>query len=101
MAYNADDQKQVKKARKDAAQQEAMRLDVIRGVMQTAAGRIWIYGFLDRCHCFATSFVQGAPDSSAFREGERNIGLQLLADVQSSAPDLYLLMIREAKDTAS
>ncbi len=101
MGYDANDEKQVKKARKKAEQDDALRLDVIRNVMQTAIGRAWIYGLLERCHCFSTSFIQGAPDASAFREGERNIGLQLLADVQSASPDLYLTMIQEAKSASA
>lgn len=101
MAYNADDEKQVKKARKDAEFNDALRLDVIKNVMSAPAGRRWMYGLMEMCHCFHTSFIAGAPDATAFREGERNIGLQIIADVQSASPDLYLTMIQEAKGTSS
>lgn len=100
MGYDANDEKQVSKARKQAAFDDALRLDVIKNVMNSIPGRSWVYGLLDRCHCFSTSFIAGAPDASAFREGERNIGLQLLIDVQNAAPDLYLTMIQEAKSSA-
>ncbi len=100
MPYNADDEKQVKKAKQDSEFNDALRLDVIRGVMGTPGGRKWMYGLLEMCHCYHTSFMPGQPDTSAFREGERNIGLQLLADVQSAAPDLYLTMIQEAKGSS-
>ncbi len=101
MAYNADDEKQVKKARKQAQFDEALKLDVIKGVMGTIPGRQWIYDMLNSAHMFHTTFILGSPDGSAFAEGERNHGLRLLVDVQNAAPDLYLLMVQEAKGTAS
>lgn len=101
MGYDANDEAQVKKARKNAEQIEALRLDVIKNVMQSAPGRNWLYSVLERCHCYSTSFISGAPDASAFREGERNIGLQILIDIQNAAPDLYLTMIQEAKSTGA
>lgn len=101
MAYDANDEKQVKKARKEAEHGEALKLDEIRKVMQSSPGRQWMYGLLERCHCYSTSFIAGAPDASAFREGERNIGLQLLIDIQNAAPDLYLTMIQEAKNLSA
>ena len=100
MAYNADDPKQVKKARAKAELNDALTSSVIKEIMSTAAGRRWIYDWLDRCHIFGTTFIAGSPDSSAFAEGERNVGLQLLADVQKSASEFYMLMIKEAKSAS-
>lgn len=101
MAYNADDEKQVKKAKKKAEVDRALELNVIKEIMSTSPGRKWIYDWLERCHCYSTSFIQGSPDASAFREGERNIGLQLLVDVQNAASETYLTMLKEAKGTSS
>lgn len=101
MSYNANDEKQVAKAKKDAELSGALRLDVIKNVMQTPAGRAWIYDWLSRCHVYSTPFILGASDGTAFACGEQNIGQQLIADVQSAAPDLYLTMIQEAKGTLS
>ncbi len=101
MAYNADDEKQVKTAQKKAKLNEAIKLDVIRGVMNTASGRQWIYGFLESCHIYGNAFCPGQSDVTAFNLGEENVGKRLLADVQNSAPDLYLQMINEAKSANS
>lgn len=101
MGYNADDPKQVKAAKKQAEFDEALKLDVIKGVMSTIRGRQWIYDMLNSAHIFSTTFIMGSPDGSAFAEGERNHGLRLLVDVQNAAPDLYLLMVQEAKGTTS
>ncbi len=97
MSYNADDPKQIKKAKKKAEFNDALKLDVIRGVMSTPAGRWWVYGFLDSCFIYGNPFVPGEPDTTAFNLGAANIGKILLADVQVACPDLYLTMINEAK----
>ncbi len=97
MGYDANDEKQVKKARKQAEFDKALELDVIKNVMASAPGRRWIYSWLERCHIYGNTFILGAPDGTAFNCGEENIGKQLLADVQTAAPDLYLTMIQEAK----
>lgn len=101
MAYNADDEKQVKKARKKAQQNEAIALDVVRQVMKSAAGRAWIYRMLERCHIYGNPFVPGQPDSTAFNLGEANQGKILLAEVQAASPDAYLVMINEAKNASN
>lgn len=97
MSYNADDKKQVEKARKEAEFSESLKLDVVRGIMATPAGRKWIYGILERCHIYGNPFSPGQPDSTAFNLGEANIGRIFLADVQAAASEDYLVMLREAK----
>lgn len=101
MAYNADDPKQVKRAKKQAEFDEAMKFDVIRSVMGTIPGRRWIYDMLERCYIYRTPFILGQPDGTAFNCGEQNFGNKLLADVQNAAPDQYLAMIQEAKSSSA
>ncbi len=101
MGYNPNDPEQVAKARKRAEKTEALKLEVIRNVMSTSAGRKWIYGILERCHMYSTSFIQGSPDGTAFNEGARNQGIQLFLEVESAAPADYIKMVREAKATES
>jgi len=98
MAYNADDPKQVKKAKKEAEFNEAIKFDEIRRWLSNPVGRKIIYGYLEMAHIFRTTFIQGSPDASAFAEGERNVGLRLLADIQSASGELYLQMVNEAKN---
>lgn len=98
MGYDANDEKQVKKARKQADFNKALELDVIRGIMKSPAGRKWVYGKLERCHIYGNPFVEGQPDTTAFKLGESNIGRMFLADVQEADAEAYLVMIREAKN---
>ena len=97
MAYNADDPKQVRKAKKEADLSNAIHADVTKQIMSTAAGRKWMHSLLEQCHCFHTSIVFGEQDKTAFREGERNIGNYLLAHVQAACPEFYLIMLKESK----
>ena len=97
MGYNADDPTQVAQAKKSAEFDDALKLDVVRSIMSTPAGRKWIYGILERCHIYGNPFVPGQSDSTAFNLGEANIGRIFLADVQAAASEDYLTMLREAK----
>ncbi len=101
MGYNANDEKQVRKAKKEAQFNDALKLDVVRNVMQTAAGRRWLYGILDMCYIYGNPFAPGQGDVTAFNLGQANIGKILLVDIQMATPDLYLTMIQEAKNNPS
>lgn len=101
MGYNADDPKQVAAAVKQAEFDNALKLDVVRSIMETPSGRKWIYSILERCHIYGNPFVPGQSDSTAFHLGEANIGRIFLADVQEAASEFYLTMLKEAKSNAS
>jgi hypothetical protein len=95
VTYNAASRKDVRRLEKQARVEERQRLDTIRVLMSTTAGRQWVYDRLSQCHVFASSFSLNAYES-AFKEGERNVGLQILNDVMMASPDNYVLMMREA-----
>jgi hypothetical protein len=76
-----------------ASAREDLRQRFIEAALSTRDGREWMYDKLSRCHIYNTSFVVGDPHSTAFQEGERNIGLLLLAEIP---PDVYALMLKEA-----
>lgn len=95
--YDTSDREAVNRARAQAGRTEARRKNVVGALMENPEGRAWIYAKLEECHIWGSSFTPGAPDLTAFREGERNIGLRLLADVMAEAPAQYVTMVREAK----
>lgn len=96
-AYDTADPTSVNKARKRAARTRADRLHFVAAAMTTEQGRSWFYDTLRRCHVFSTPYISSDPHATSFKCGEQNIGLQILADVQESAPSEYLLMITENK----
>lgn len=54
-----------------------------RHTFNTEPGRRVLWDLLTRCHIFQSSFKPGAPSEvTAFREGERNVGLQIMAMMQ-------------------
>lgn len=66
----------------------------IRVLMDSKYGRIWMKELLERCHVFGSTFDTNAL-KMAFGEGERNIGLMIMADVTGAAPAQYQLMLEE------
>lgn len=94
--YDTADPAQVNAARKKDARLRRSRLDVVAGLMDLKEGRAWMYGTLEFCHLFQSSFVQGDPHSTSFKCGEHNVGLKLLADVMAAAPKQYVTMCEEA-----
>lgn len=94
MTYDASNRKDVRRAEKESRQADRLRGDVIRAIASTTPGRAYLWGELERCHVFATSFNLD-PGLMAFTEGERNAGLRLLADIMQWCPDSFLLIMQE------
>ena len=92
--YDASDRKQVRKAEKEARQSELVRADIVKGLMSQPLGRAYVYDRLATSHIFNSSFST-EPLRMAFSEGERNIGLQLLADLLAFCPHQFTLMLQE------
>lgn len=95
MSFNAADRKDIRRAEKAARTAEVLRHDHIRHAMSTPLGRAWFWTLLKACHIFETSWAP-EPLTIAFREGERNIGLLIVADIFAACPEQYLLMTQEA-----
>lgn len=93
----AHDRKSIRRKEKAARQADVARREIIHGVMSTPNGRQWMWDLLGSCHIFATTFV-GDPLQSAFAEGQRNVGLSLLADIMAHCPDYYIQAMRESNE---
>lgn len=98
MADNASDRKDIRRREKQAKIDDAQHAAVTREIMSTAQGRTWMWTQLSRCHVFVTTFVPGDALSSAFNEGERNIGQQLLNEITDTCPDQFIQAMREAHE---
>lgn len=76
---------------------EVTRRTVIESLMQHREGRRYIWLQLSDASVFAQTFATG-PDGTlitAFKEGQRALGLKLLADVTRWAPQGYMTMTQE------
>lgn len=93
-AFNASDPVQVAAKRRSAGRKRKADEAVVYTIMSTKSGREWMYSLLGSCHCFSSSFT-GEAFSMAFKEGERNIGLMLTAQIMKAAPEEFVLMLKE------
>lgn len=91
--YDAGDAEQVRERQKDSKQREATRIAGLRLVMSSREGRAWVWGLLEKCHPFQTSFRGNS--QTFFLEGEANIGLQVFAEIRKHCMDQYTLMEKE------
>jgi hypothetical protein len=95
LGYDAGDPKQVRNKQREADFRELTDDGVLKNLMSTNAGRDWVWRMLSACHVFATSWVRGEADSTAYNEGQRSIGLQLMLAITRADPEGYILMQRE------
>jgi hypothetical protein len=95
LVSNAGDAKQVRKAGITEKLRRERELDDLRRLMDTDYGRRHVWLQLCRCKIFETSFTGN--NTTFFNEGQRNIGLMLLADINEVCPEAYLVMLKEAK----
>lgn len=94
--YDTSDPVEVVKARKKSQRTRVDRLAFVSAAMTTEEGRAYYYDLLVFCKVFSTPFDDD-PHRTSFKCGEQNIGLKILSDIQTAAPDLYVKMIRENK----
>lgn len=92
--FNASDPEQVAAKRRSAGKKKKADENVVKQIMSSQAGRAWMHSLLGSCHCFSMSFT-GEALSSAFKEGERNIGNMLISSIMATAPDEFIVMLKE------
>jgi hypothetical protein len=86
---------QIKKAA-DWQEDKARDLDYI---LQSKRGRRWLYGVIfDDCHAELRSHVPGDAESTAFNEGVRGVGIEILHRIKDRNFALYLAMLKEAEE---
>lgn len=97
MVGNAADENQVRQAAGKEKSKRVREVSDTLFLLQSREGRRFIWKYLSLCHVFESSYT-GNQDTF-FKEGERNIGLKLLRDVEDASPDALTQMMRESKET--
>ncbi len=95
--YDASNVEHIDKRKRRAKFTESQRLTAVRGIMSVPEGRRWMWEVLEMCHVHHTSFTTNGL-TTAFKEGERNVGLRIEADIMTAAPESYMQMVKEAKE---
>lgn len=83
------------KATKAQLERQA-EIDDLLWLMSDKRGRRFVWRLLQRTGIYQLSFVPGDPAVTAFREGNRNQGLQLLSEVMQHCPGRFNEMQKEA-----
>lgn len=94
--YDTSDKEAVNKIRKKSARTRATRLEFVAAAMTTEQGRAWFYDLLVRCRVVSTPYIENS-DKTIFNLGQQNVGLMVLDDIQTAAPDDYVTMVTENK----
>lgn len=91
---NADDKKQVKEAREKVKNKRLTEIDDLKFVLSSIQGRRVFWKYLGVCGIFSISF-NGDPNRMIFHEGERNVGLRLVKDINEADKEAYPKMMVE------
>jgi hypothetical protein len=94
LVKNAADEEQVREAKGKAKLGRDRELDDVREILSSPAGRRFYWRYLEECKLYK----QCADHSGSwtyFNEGQRNIGLKLLSDLNEACPEAYLVMLKE------
>lgn len=65
-------------------------------LMNQKEGRRFVWRLLKICHLYESSFT--GTSAIIFREGERNVGLQVVADITRLCPNLFARMMGETAE---
>lgn len=69
----------------------------LRAVLGAPEGRRFVWRVIEElCGAFSPSFTPGEPETTAFKEGKRHVGLKLVLEGQGAAPSEYVHMMGEA-----
>jgi len=92
---NVADETAIKKKTELERTKEILRRTDLRKILSWPEGRRFIWRYLEICGVFTLSFTGNS--QTFFNEGQRNIGLKLLAEIMDVAPDALLQMMKDSK----
>lgn len=95
--YNAGDAAHVGHAQKSKRIRELQKKAVLQQFLSDPAGRMWMWDLLSQCGVFHVSFSSDAL-IMAFKEGHRDIGNQLIGEINRIGPEFYMKMQMENGD---
>ena len=95
LVKNAADEDQVRESGKRVKRLQERQLEDVAWVLSTQQGRRFFWRYIQNTGTGKTS-LDPSRDRTCFNEGERNIGLQLIADAKQVGLEVYQLMERES-----
>ena len=95
LPYNASDPEQIRAKEKTSAVTKARRIAGLKLLMESPDGRVWMRDLLEFCGVYRLSFTGNS--ETFFREGTRNVGLKIHADLVAHFPESYITMLKEGE----
>lgn len=95
LVKNAADETQVKNAEIKVKLQDDQKHNDLKWILATEQGRRFTWRLLETTGIFKSSFTGSS--ETYFLEGQRNVGLKLLAEVMDCDPQAYLKMYTDSK----
>lgn len=95
LVKNAANETEVREAEIKAKLAEDQRANDLRYMLASDQGKRFIWSLLESCGIFKSSFTGSS--ETYFLEGQRNIGLKLLAEIMKTDPEAYVKMYKLSK----
>jgi hypothetical protein len=90
---NAADEGQVNKAARDVRHDEKLREADLADLLRYKAFRRYVWRWIRDCGVFKLSYTGNA--ETYFKEGQRNIGLNMLEEIKKADPKVMVEMMLE------
>lgn len=81
----------------DAKRDQQAEIDELLWLMSDKRGRRWMWRRLSECGIYRISYTGGDFAATAFAEGRRTVGLNLIVQLMQHCPDRFNEMQKEAK----
>jgi hypothetical protein len=86
----------IKKQAESRRLEQEQEVEDLKYLMGVPVFRRFVWRQLDKAGVFRTSFSTNGLEM-AFKEGNRNLGVQLLAEINEHCPERYVQMTKEQK----
>lgn len=93
--FDAKDDSETNNRRRHVENEKLEFEQFLINALKNRPGRKFFWRLLERSNIFDVSWVQGSFDATAFREGQRSIGNNLLSDILRVAPEAWIEMMKE------
>lgn len=94
--YDASDKEAVQERKIAQGREDKSRREALEKIMGDPNLRVWIKHLLEMCHVGSTSIHEN-PYITYSLEGERNIGLRIMAEIEVVAPRQFAEMMLSQK----
>lgn len=99
LVQNAASPSQTRAAKKRAKRISEIELERLRVVLSTRDGRRWYWDHMARLGIFL-KLIPKDPYLTAYEQGRRNTGLDLLEAVHELGPEVFMTMQKEYREDA-